>query len=76
MAPHDTNYFRFDYLELEFHPRCQFDYVSAYDGPIVNSTMELGRFCGNQTTSPPVVKSRSNVMTMQFKTDGSYAARG
>jgi hypothetical protein len=73
---YDTNYFRFDYLELELHPRCRYDYVSAYDGPLVNTTKELGRFCGNQTTAPPVVKSRSNVMALQFKTDSSINGRG
>ena len=66
-------HYRFDYLELEVHPRCQFDYVAAFDGDTLNRTRELGVFCGNQTTRPPVVKSRSNVMTVQFKTDSRDA---
>ena len=66
---HPLAHCRFDYLELEVHSRCQYDYIAAFDGATLNRTQEIGRFCGNQTTRPPVVKSKSNVMTVQFKTD-------
>ena len=67
---------KFDFLDLESHSRCRYDYVAAYDGPLINSSRLMGKYCGNQTTSPPVLKSLNNVMTLQFKTDRSVAAGG
>ena len=67
---------KFDFLDLESHSRCRYDYVAAYDGPLINSSRLMGKYCGNQTTSPPVLKSLGNVMTLQFKTDRSVAAGG
>ena len=29
---------KFDFLELESHTRCRYDYVAAYDGPLINNT--------------------------------------
>ena len=60
---------------MEVHSRCQYDYIAAFDGATLNRTQEIGRFCGNQTTRPPVVKSKSNVMTVQFKTDSREDGR-
>ena len=36
----------------------------------------MGKYCGNQTTSPPVLKSADSVMTLQVKTDRSVTAGG
>ena len=29
---------KFDFLELESHARCRYDYVAVYDGPLINNT--------------------------------------
>jgi hypothetical protein len=63
-------------LELEVHSRCNYDYVAAFEGETLNRTYELGRYCGNQTITPPILKSNGNIMTIQFKTDHSVSARG
>ena len=67
---------KFNSLEMEIHSRCNFDYVAAFHGNLISANKEIGRYCGNQTTFPPVLKSRSNVMTVQFKTDRSITAGG
>ena len=67
---------RFNFLELEVQSRCLFDYVAAFAAETLNRTYELGRYCGNQTVTPPVLKSEGNIMTVQFKTDHSISARG
>ena len=36
----------------------------------------MGKYCGNQTVQPPVLKSKDNVLTLQFKTDRSINAGG
>ena len=67
---------KFDLLELESHSRCRYDYVAVYDGARVNTSRLIGQYCGNQTVQPPVLKSHDNVLTLQFKTDGSRSYRG
>ena len=67
---------KFDFLELESHSRCRYDYVAVYDGARVNTSRLIGQYCGNQTVQPPVLKSHDNVLTLQFKTDGSRSYRG
>ena len=67
---------RFDSLEMEIHTRCNYDFVAAFNG---NSTLpddEIGRYCGNQTEIPPILKSNNRIMTVQFKTDRSVNGRG
>ena len=67
---------RFDFLELEANNRCRFDYVAVYDGPKINESHLIGKYCGNHTVQPPVLKSRNNILTLQFKTDRSINAGG
>ena len=67
---------KFNSLEMEIHSRCNYDYVAAFHGDSISANDEIGRYCGNQTTVPPVLKSRSNIMTVQFKTDRSISAGG
>ena len=56
---------------------CRYDHVSAFEGMSTNRSQEIARYCGNQTeSSPPTMKSQGNVMTVQFKTDGSIAHGG
>lgn len=75
-TPNTVVVIRFNFLELEVQSRCTFDYVAAFEGETLNRTFELGRYCGNQTVTPPILKSIGNVMTVQFKTDHSVSARG
>ena len=68
--------FRFNALDMEIHSRCRYDFVAAFNGNSTHTPDEIGRYCGNQTRVPPVLKSQSNTMTVQFKTDRSVTARG
>ena len=68
--------FRFSSLDLESHRACRYDFVAAFEGATVDRSAEIGRYCGYQGAPPPVLKSRGNVMTVQFKTDRSVAATG
>ena len=68
--------YRFNSLEMELHSRCRYDFVAAFNGNSTSSTNEIGRYCGNQTSIPPILKSESNVMTVQFRTDHSVNAGG
>ena len=67
---------KFNTLEMEIHSRCNYDYVAAFNGNSTLAANEIGRYCGNQTTVPPILKSNSNVMSVQFKTDRSITAGG
>ena len=71
-----NSYFRFNILEMETHSKCRYDYVAVYDGPLINKTDLLGRYCGNQTSMPPILKSVSNQMTVQFRTDRTVSGAG
>ena len=68
--------YRFNALDMEIHSRCRYDFVAAFNGNSTHTPDEIGRYCGNQTRVPPVLKSQSNTMTVQFKTDRSVTARG
>ncbi|XP_071826204.1 cubilin-like isoform X2 [Apostichopus japonicus] len=59
---------------LESHSSCGYDYVEVYDNSTTTGNALLGRYCG--TTSPPVLTSSGNVMTIVFHTDGSVAYDG
>ena len=61
---------------MEIHSRCRYDFVAAFNGNSTHTPDEIGRYCGNQTRVPPVLKSQSNTMTVQFKTDRSVTGRG
>ena len=61
---------------MEIHSRCRYDFVAAFNGNSTHTPDEIGRYCGNQTRVPPVLKSQFNTMTVQFKTDRSVTARG
>ena len=67
---------KFDYLDLEAAGGCRYDYVAVYDGPLVNQSRLVGKYCGNQTAQPPVLKSRGSVLALQFRTDYSVAGGG
>ena len=68
--------YRFNFLELERNSRCYYDHISAFEGATTNRTAEIGRYCGNHTQLPPIMKSDGNVMTVQFYTDSTVAHKG
>lgn len=61
-----------DKFEVESHPLCAYDRLSAYQGNS-SASAPLGRYCGTQAPTPIV--SRSNLF-MQFRTDGSIRGSG
>ena len=73
---HQKKVFRFNKLEMEIHSRCNFDYVAAFNGNSTRNEDQIGKYCGNQTTVPPTLKSESNILTLQFKTDYSINGEG
>jgi hypothetical protein len=71
-----VSHFRFEEFDVEssVNGNCQYDYLAVYDGTTVDSSNLIGRYCGD--VLPDNVKSTSNTMTVQFKTDGSVAKGG
>lgn len=63
----------FTELQLENSMSCQYDFVLAMDGP-PTSPSPLGKFCGNSTQE--YIESRSNVMTILFKSDSTKTKKG
>lgn len=56
--------------------RCYYDFVTAYEGPTINSSTLLATFCGNLSHNLPIVKSERNIMTLVFNSDSSQADEG
>ncbi|KAG7199007.1 hypothetical protein KM043_013159 [Ampulex compressa] len=67
---------RFEKFVLEYSPHCYYDYVTAYDGDSMETGRLMGEFCGNLTDHLPTLKSESNVMVVNFKTDDSQHYEG
>ncbi|KAI1889261.1 hypothetical protein AGOR_G00177320 [Albula goreensis] len=60
-------------MVLEEHRGCQYDYISVFDGRASEKRL-LGRLCGSEL--PPPLRSSSNVMTVQMKSDTSVELDG
>jgi len=60
-------------LQLEASTSCQYDFVLVMDGS-PSSPTALGKYCGNSSKS--VVDSRTNVMTVLFKSDETKTKKG
>lgn len=60
-------------FQLEASRSCQYDFVLVMDGS-PSSPTALGKFCGN--SSKNVVDSRTNVMTVLFKSDETKTKKG
>lgn len=61
--------FKFENLELEFHARCQFDFVKLFDGDSIRDDKLMGTFCGNLTQDILPINSKERNMVIQFSTD-------
>lgn len=59
-------------LELEHNDKCRFDFIEIFEG--INHRVSKGRYCG--TTYPKVIQSRSNEMTIRFRSDFTTSSRG
>ncbi|KAF5295928.1 hypothetical protein FQR65_LT10359 [Abscondita terminalis] len=76
-APSDKNVLlKFIEFELEHNDMCNFDFVEAFDGLNMNETSRLATLCGNLSSNLPLIKSTTNSMTVNFKSDGSNNFRG
>ena len=60
-------------FQLENSRSCQYDFVLVMDGP-PSSPTALGKFCGNGSRS--IVDSKSNAMTVLFKSDTTKTKKG
>ncbi|KAL3836256.1 hypothetical protein ACJMK2_021695 [Sinanodonta woodiana] len=60
-------------MEIENHATCRYDFIRVYDGLSMEDPV-IGTYCGNNT--PSAITSTSNVLLVQFYTDGSIAQRG
>ncbi|KAF7287446.1 hypothetical protein GWI33_001415 [Rhynchophorus ferrugineus] len=57
-------------FELEFSPDCNYDYVKVFDNTTDSGQGDLiGTYCNNKL--PPVLLSQSNIVTVDFASDGS-----
>ncbi|MBN3325534.1 TSG6 protein, partial [Atractosteus spatula] len=63
----------FHSVVLEEHKGCQYDFVTVFDGKREEG-VELGRFCGSEL--PPPLRSSSNTMTVQLRSDASVELDG
>lgn len=63
-----------DYLELEEHSDCKFDYLHFYDGAD-EFAKSMGKYCLSRSTNSTIVSS-SNVMLIKFRTDKSFRGNG
>lgn len=63
----------FEDFELETHPECAYDHLTAYDGSTLENTT-LGKFCGSKLPHP--LLASSNKLYMIFKSDPSVQRKG
>ncbi|XP_012062648.1 PREDICTED: cubilin [Atta cephalotes] len=59
-------------LDLEHHEKCRYDFIEIYEG--INHLTNGRRYCG--ITYPKLIQSKSNQMTIRFRSDYSNTGRG
>ncbi|XP_040403063.1 cubilin [Cygnus olor] len=64
---------QFEQFHLEYHPKCNFDYLAVYDGNSSNAK-QLGKFCGNQI--PQLIRSSGDSVYIKLRTDSSLRGGG
>lgn len=64
----------FTAFDLEYHHRCEFDYLEIRSGPLPDSPL-VGRFCGRELNQRVLI-SESNLLYMRFVTDTQLNRRG
>ncbi|KAM4723167.1 dorsal-ventral patterning tolloid-like protein 1 [Rhinophrynus dorsalis] len=65
---------KFHAFDVQPSPECSSDYVTVYDGASRTSPVLLERTCGAQQL--PMIIASSNLMLVEFVTDGELAATG
>ncbi|KAM4618096.1 astacin-like metalloendopeptidase [Discoglossus pictus] len=73
-APSDKILLQFSSFEVQSSPNCASDYLKVYDGASRNSPVLLDRVCG--TNPLPSLLASSNMVLLEFVSDGANAARG
>uniref|UniRef100_A0A7M4EDK0 CUB domain containing protein 2 n=1 Tax=Crocodylus porosus TaxID=8502 RepID=A0A7M4EDK0_CROPO len=64
----------FSHFDLEYHNRCDYDYIKIYNGASKDQGNLLGTFCGK--SSPPQFTSSWHVMSIIFHSDKHVASHG
>lgn len=59
-------------FDLEEHSSCRYDFIEIFDSTSHHTNER--RYCG--TTYPRTLQSKSNEMTLRFRSDFSTAGRG
>lgn len=59
-------------LDLEQHEKCRYDFIEIYEG--ISHRTNGRRYCG--VTHPKIIQSKSNQMTIRFRSDHSNSGRG
>ncbi|XP_029438937.1 astacin-like metalloendopeptidase [Rhinatrema bivittatum] len=65
---------QFDAFDVQSSPGCASDYIRVYDGDSQKSPVLLDRACG--TGLPPPLIASSNLLLVQFISDGAIAGSG
>ncbi|XP_035743302.1 cubilin-like [Vespa mandarinia] len=58
-------------LDLEDHAKCRYDYVEIFEG--TSRTRNVERYCH---THPSIINTKSNIVTIRFRSDFTISARG
>ncbi|CAH2325878.1 novel hatching enzymes [Pelobates cultripes] len=72
--PSQKVYLKFESFDVQPSPSCESDYINIYDGASRSSPVLLQRFCGEE--NPPPLMSSSNVMLVEFISDGNLTGKG
>uniref|UniRef100_A0A8C8SUX1 CUB domain containing protein 2 n=1 Tax=Pelusios castaneus TaxID=367368 RepID=A0A8C8SUX1_9SAUR len=64
----------FTHFDLEYHEKCDYDYIKIYNGFSEDEGNLLGKFCGK--SSPPQFTSSWHVMSIIFHSDKHVASHG
>ncbi|XP_071569184.1 cubilin isoform X2 [Temnothorax nylanderi] len=59
-------------LDLEQHEKCRYDFIEIYEG--ISHRTNGRRYCG--ISYPKIIQSKSNQMTVRFRSDFSNSGRG
>lgn len=57
----------------EYHSNCKYDYLEIRNGGYKTSPL-IGKYCGTQVM--PIIRSHSNLLRLEFKSDSSMSAPG
>lgn len=67
------DHFKNNFLQIERHDNCAYDYLEIRDGTNENSPL-IGHFCGYD--KPEDIRSTSNTLWMKFVSDGTVNKAG